>query len=238
MMNKLRGMFSSNGSASSEATIISPNAKINGTIEVDGDLDIWGNVSTGKNAQPDDLAVKATGGVVVNTNASVSGAIQGKRIALLGVNLGRSPMFYEESMELDNSRTSSIIPRPFDASKNDTTIPANSKVSISEGSHVDGSVEGHTIEVKGAVEGNITGHNVTIEGSVVGDIKAHGILRFSAKAIVRGSVDAGSIEVALGAKIDGTMRLGVLNEIKTGSSSQTKANIRNVSSPAELKAEA
>ena len=102
----------------------------------------------------------------------------------------------------------------------DTLISAKTEivgdVKFTGGLHVDGTVKGNLlaepdsgavvrISDKGRVEGQIVAPNVIINGSVVGDVHAGGYIELAKKAQVRGDVYYQSMEMVLGAQVNGKL---------------------------------
>lgn len=102
----------------------------------------------------------------------------------------------------------------------DTLIGANTQIkgdiSFSGGLRVDGHINGNVIAEDGEqstlvlsdagyIEGKIQVPNVVINGTVTGPIYAPKYLELQGNAQVHGDVHYGSIEVKLGASVDGKM---------------------------------
>ncbi len=89
-------------------------------------------------------------------------------------------------------------------------------VHFSGGLHIDGKVFGNIIAEddskavlrisdKGLVEGEVSVPHVVINGTVVGDIHSCEHIELAAKAIVKGNVFYNTIEMVMGAQVDGRM---------------------------------
>jgi cytoskeletal protein CcmA (bactofilin family) len=102
----------------------------------------------------------------------------------------------------------------------DTLIGANTSITgdihFTGGLRVDGHVTGNIISAddeqstlvlsnEGSVKGKIKAANVVINGTVIGPIDAPGYLELQEKAKVFGDMQYGSIEIQLGASVDGKM---------------------------------
>ena len=102
----------------------------------------------------------------------------------------------------------------------DTLIGANTNISgdihFTGGLRIDGHITGNVIatddeqstlvlSTEGRIEGKIKAANVVINGTVIGPIDASGYLELQEKANVHGDVQYGSIEIQLGASVDGKM---------------------------------
>lgn len=102
----------------------------------------------------------------------------------------------------------------------DTLIGVNTNItgdiSFSGGLRVDGHITGHVIAAddehgtlvlsdEGSITGEIKVANIIINGTVTGPIHAQGYLELQAKAKVYGDVHYGSLEIQLGASVEGKM---------------------------------
>ncbi|MCP5274708.1 MAG: polymer-forming cytoskeletal protein [Burkholderiales bacterium] len=102
----------------------------------------------------------------------------------------------------------------------DTLIGANTQIkgdiNFSGGLRVDGQINGNVIAEEGEqstlvlsdagyIEGKIQVANIIINGTVTGPIHASKYLELQEKAEIHGDVHYGSIEVKLGASVDGKM---------------------------------
>lgn len=102
----------------------------------------------------------------------------------------------------------------------DTLIGANTSITgdihFSGGLRVDGHVTGNIVSVddeqstlvlsnEGSIKGQIKAANVVINGTVIGPIDASGYLELQEKAKVFGDMKYSSIEIQLGASVDGKM---------------------------------
>lgn len=103
----------------------------------------------------------------------------------------------------------------------DTLIGINTNItgniSFSGGLRVDGHIVGNVVATddehnstlvlsdEGSIEGEIKVANIIINGTVIGPIHAQGYLELQAKAKVYGDVHYGSLEIQLGASVEGKM---------------------------------
>jgi len=102
----------------------------------------------------------------------------------------------------------------------DTLISSKAEVvgdiHFSGGLHVDGKVYGNIIAEddskavlrisdKGLVEGEVSVPHVIVNGGVVGDIHSCEHLELAAKAAVKGNIFYNTIEMVMGAQVDGRM---------------------------------
>ena len=102
----------------------------------------------------------------------------------------------------------------------DTLIGANTNINgdihFTGGLRVDGHVTGNIISTddeqstlvlsnEGSIKGQIKAANVVINGTVIGPIEVSGYLELQEKAKVSGDMQYGSIEIQLGACVDGKM---------------------------------
>jgi cytoskeletal protein CcmA (bactofilin family) len=102
----------------------------------------------------------------------------------------------------------------------DTLIGVNTNItgdiSFSGGLRVDGHITGNVIAAddehgtlvlsdEGSIAGEIKVANIIINGTVTGPIHAQGYLELQAKAKVYGDVYYGSLEIQLGASVEGKM---------------------------------
>jgi cytoskeletal protein CcmA (bactofilin family) len=102
----------------------------------------------------------------------------------------------------------------------DTLIGANTTIAgdihFTGGLRVDGHVTGNVVSAddeqstlvlsnEGSIKGSIKAANVVINGTVTGPIDAPGYLELQEKAKVYGDMRYGSIEIQLGASVDGKM---------------------------------
>lgn len=102
----------------------------------------------------------------------------------------------------------------------DTLIGVNTNIigdiSFSGGLRVDGHITGNVIATDdehstlvlsdaGSIQGKIKVANIIINGTVTGPIYAQGYLELQAKAKVYGDVHYGSLEIQLGASVEGKM---------------------------------
>lgn len=89
-------------------------------------------------------------------------------------------------------------------------------IHFSGGLHIDGKVFGNIIAEDdskavlrisdhGSVEGEISVPHVVINGAVVGDIHACEHLELAGKAIIRGNIHYNTIEMVMGAQVDGQL---------------------------------
>ncbi len=89
-------------------------------------------------------------------------------------------------------------------------------INFSGGLRVDGCISGNVIATEGehstivlseqgTIEGKIDVANVVINGTVTGPIYASGYIELQAKARVFGDVHYGSMEIKLGASVDGKL---------------------------------
>jgi cytoskeletal protein CcmA (bactofilin family) len=90
------------------------------------------------------------------------------------------------------------------------------EVRFTGGLHVDGAVKGDvcaepdadsllTVSELGSVEGDVRVANVILNGTVVGDVHAAGRVELASRARVDGDVYYGTIEIALGAAVNGQL---------------------------------
>ncbi len=120
----------------------------------------------------------------------------------------------------------------------DTLIGANTSITgdihFTGGLRVDGHVTGNIVSVddeqstlvlsnEGSIKGQIKAANVVINGTVIGPIDASGYLELQEKAKVFGDIQYGSIEIQLGASVDGKMIHH--NKLDTGNAQQTEKMI-------------
>lgn len=102
----------------------------------------------------------------------------------------------------------------------DTLIGVNTNItgdiSFSGGLRIDGHITGNIIAAddehstlvlsdEGRIEGEIKVANIVINGTVTGPIHARGYLELQAKAKVYGDIHYGSLEIQLGASVEGKM---------------------------------
>lgn len=102
----------------------------------------------------------------------------------------------------------------------DTLIGVNTNItgdiSFSGGLRIDGHITGNIIAAddehstlvlsdEGRIEGAIKVANIVINGTVTGPIHARGYLELQAKAKVYGDIHYGSLEIQLGASVEGKM---------------------------------
>lgn len=102
----------------------------------------------------------------------------------------------------------------------DTLICRNTRlqgdVEFSGGLHLDGRIHGNVhsaagesatlwVSEQGAVEGTVDVPSVVLNGTVVGDVHARERVVIGAQARVTGNVHYGTIEMALGAEVDGKL---------------------------------
>lgn len=102
----------------------------------------------------------------------------------------------------------------------DTLIGVNTNItgdiSFSGGLRIDGHIIGNIIAAddehstlvlsdEGRIEGEIKVANIVINGTVTGPIHARGYLELQAKAKVYGDIHYGSLEIQLGASVEGKM---------------------------------
>lgn len=102
----------------------------------------------------------------------------------------------------------------------DTLIGVNTNItgdiSFSGGLRIDGHITGNIIAAddehstlvlsdEGHIEGEIKVANIVINGTVTGPIHARGYLELQAKAKVYGDIHYGSLEIQLGASVEGKM---------------------------------
>lgn len=205
MMKRLFGVGSN---ATNDMSAISAGTEVLGRLVSQGDLTIWGKVCSGTGK--DEVAVKARGEVSVFAGAEVDGTIVARSITVEDVQLRRGKLIYVEKVSVENAEVGSIQLNtgddffPFEGSGNGV----KSSVYLGKGSTVYGTVSGDVLELLGTVEGDVTGDEVTIGGTVYGNITATSLLRLLPTAVVKGQISAGSLEMKLGAKVDGVIRLG------------------------------
>ncbi len=117
----------------------------------------------------------------------------------------------------------------------DTLIGVNThiegNITFSGGLRVDGHITGNVITTdnthnntlvlsdEGSIEGEIRVTNIIINGTVIGPIHAHRYLELQAKAKVYGDVHYGSLEIQLGASVEGKM----IHQIKLESDDKQKS---------------
>ncbi|PSJ18232.1 bactofilin family protein [Nitrosomonas supralitoralis] len=102
----------------------------------------------------------------------------------------------------------------------DTLIGTNTRITgdihFTGGLRIDGHITGNIFAIddehstlvlsnEGSIKGKIKATNVVINGTVSGPIDAQGYLELQEKAKVYGDVHYGSIEIQLGASVDGKM---------------------------------
>jgi cytoskeletal protein CcmA (bactofilin family) len=102
----------------------------------------------------------------------------------------------------------------------DTLISPSARVQgdveFSGGLHLDGRVNGHVrsagteaatlwISEQGAVEGSVEVPSVVINGTVIGDVYARERVAIGPQSRITGNVHYGTMEMALGAQIDGKL---------------------------------
>tara|TARA_B110000259_G_scaffold14944_1_gene15761 strand:- start:722 stop:1102 length:381 start_codon:yes stop_codon:yes gene_type:complete len=84
--------------------------------------------------------------------------------------------------------------------------------------HVEASVEGSLIALKDknsklfinktcVIKGNVDGTDVAINGTVYGNVYVHNLLQLGSDAFVKGNIYYKSIEMEVGAKIDGRLTI-------------------------------
>jgi cytoskeletal protein CcmA (bactofilin family) len=88
-------------------------------------------------------------------------------------------------------------------------------VHFKDGLHIDGVVKGNVIaegenamlsmSEQGCIEGEVRVHNVVLNGEVVGDVYATGHIELAPAARVTGNVYYHSIEMAMGAEVNGKL---------------------------------
>lgn len=89
-------------------------------------------------------------------------------------------------------------------------------VHFSGGLHVDGKVFGNIIAEdeskavlrisdKGVVEGEVSVPHVIVNGTVVGDVHSCEHLELAAKAVVKGNIFYNTVEMVMGAQVDGRL---------------------------------
>ena len=89
--------------------------------------------------------------------------------------------------------------------------------------HVEGSIEGSLIAHKdkdsklfinktSVIKGNVDGTDVAINGTVYGNVYAHNLLQLGSDAFVKGNIYYKSIEIEVGAKIDGRLTVCTTDE--------------------------
>ena len=89
--------------------------------------------------------------------------------------------------------------------------------------HVEGSVEGSLIAHKdkdsklfinksSVIKGSVDGTNVAINGTVYGNVYVYNLLQLGSDAFVKGNIYYKSIEMEVGAKIDGRLAICSTNE--------------------------
>lgn len=102
----------------------------------------------------------------------------------------------------------------------ETLIGKNSKltgdIQFRGGLHVDGTVKGNltaepgaeaavTISEHGRVEGEVRVPRVLIDGALEGDVYASDRIELAARARVKGNIHYKTVQMALGAQVNGTM---------------------------------
>ena len=84
--------------------------------------------------------------------------------------------------------------------------------------HVEASIEGSILARKGkdsklfinksaVIKGSLDGTDVAINGTVYGNVYVHNLLQLGSDAIVKGNIYYKSIEMEVGAKIDGRLTI-------------------------------
>ena len=79
--------------------------------------------------------------------------------------------------------------------------------------HVEASIEGSLIAHKlfinktCVIKGNVDGTDVAINGTVYGNVYVHNLLQLGSDAFVKGNIYYKSIEMEVGAKIDGRLTI-------------------------------
>lgn len=92
----------------------------------------------------------------------------------------------------------------------------NGDVKFRGGLHVDGRIKGNVIAEKdaeavvtvsehGSIEGEIRAPRVIIDGALTGDIHASDRVELAARARVKGNIHYKTIQMALGAQVNGSM---------------------------------
>jgi len=82
--------------------------------------------------------------------------------------------------------------------------------------HIEATVNGSLVAIKGkdsklyinkssVVKGSVDALNVAINGTIHGNVYAHGLIQLGSDAIIKGDIFYKSIEMEVGAKIDGRM---------------------------------
>lgn len=102
----------------------------------------------------------------------------------------------------------------------ETLIGKNSRIDgdikFRGGLHVDGKIKGNviaesgseavvTISEHGSIEGEIRAPRVVVDGSLTGDVYASDRVELAARARVKGNIHYKTIQMALGAQVNGTM---------------------------------
>ena len=96
-------------------------------------------------------------------------------------------------------------------------------VVLPRGARIEGAVTGRIqangevwVGPTGRIETDIVAPSVVVEGSVQGHIRASGRLRLGPSAEVLGDVEAGALEIAEGARVNGRCRCGrPVNSLET-----------------------
>ena len=128
----------------------------------------------------------------------------------------------------------------------DTLIGANTHITgdinFSGGLRIDGHISGNVmatddehstlvLSTEGSIKGKIKVANVVINGTVTGPIQAQEYLELQEKAKVYGDVQYGSLEIQLGASVEGKMIHQ--NKPNTENTQQSQKMIASIPSAAE-----
>lgn len=129
-------------------------------------------------------------------------------------------------------------------SKHVTLITANAEIQgdirISDALQIEGAIKGNiladpdsqaevTIGVKGIVEGEIRAPRVVINGEVSGDVYSSEHITLNKNALIKGDVHYVTIEMVMGAKVNGSL-LHVPSESEAlAQSAKTSANVASAS---------
>lgn len=113
----------------------------------------------------------------------------------------------------------------------DTLISSKAEIvgdiHFSGGLHIDGQVHGNIIadddskavlriSDKGRVEGEVSVPHVVVNGTIVGDVHSCEHLEMAAKAVVKGNIFYNTVEMVMGAQVDGRLEHRYQSQGKAG----------------------